>query len=76
MESPTIEILEKEITEYQKVGRVSLMGNFNVRTGTKLDYICNDDDVLLPHLMYIMQIAKCLREWAVMIEFMNSARKC
>ena len=48
VESPTIEILEKEITEYQKVGRVLLMGDFNARTGTKPDYICNDDDVFAP----------------------------
>ena len=32
--------------------------------------------ILLPRLMYIMQIAKCLWEWAVMIKYVNLARKC
>ena len=48
MKETVYDTLEKEVSEYQKCGKVMLVGDFNSRTADKPDYICNDDDVFTP----------------------------
>ena len=40
------ELLEQDIEKFNKTGEVVLIGDFNARTGNKIDYVSdfNDDD--------------------------------
>ncbi|MCG8046148.1 MAG: reverse transcriptase domain-containing protein [Candidatus Thiodiazotropha endolucinida] len=43
-----VDILEKEITKYQKYGKILIGGDFNARVGMDRDYIDQDSDSHLP----------------------------